>query len=81
MRLPVRLPVPPRPRLRALLPVLGAAALALASTAPAAFADRATATPEEAALVGWFDYGPLLDAGLPLSLVPAYGSPEPRPAR
>ncbi|MCX5209415.1 hypothetical protein OG689_08995 [Kitasatospora sp. NBC_00240] len=80
MRLPVRIPVPPRVRLRGLLTVLGAAALALASTAPAAFADRSAGTPEGAALVGWFDYGPLLDAGLPLSLVPSYGNPEPRPA-
>ncbi|MFC9328196.1 hypothetical protein [Kitasatospora sp. NPDC057015] len=81
MRLPVRLPAAVRAGLRGLLTVLGTATLALGATAPAAFADRSSETLEQAALMGWFAYGPVLDDSLPLSLVPAYGSPEPRPAR
>ncbi|WP_371478175.1 hypothetical protein [Kitasatospora sp. NBC_00315] len=81
MRLPVRLPAAPRARLRGLLTALGTAALVLGATAPAALADQPAEAPEQSTLIGWFAYGPLPDAGAPLALVPAYGRPEPRPAR
>ncbi|MFC8452931.1 hypothetical protein [Kitasatospora sp. NPDC057223] len=63
---------------RRLFGTLVAAALLLGAAAPVASAAEDTA--ELPALTGWFDYAPLSDDGVPMSFLPAFGRPEPRPA-